>query len=260
MVLPRFICAAALACGSVFEAYAAPLPAMDTPGPSVFAVESLRPALDAIAGAWIAKGGRPIALAYGSPAGMLMQPGGASLDVVITDEAKEMDALAKAGFIAPQTRRAIIGDDLVLIAPANATEALKIISGFDLARAIGDGRLALCAPASCSAGIQARHTLETLKVWSAVESKLTETADDRAVVATVARGEARFGIAFATDAKSDSRVRIVDRFPVSTYQAVAYAVALAKASASPEAASFIAYLRSGQATRILSGLGFTVLK
>ena len=189
-----------------------------------------------------------------------MQPGGTPLDIVLTDDTKEMDALAKASFIARETRRAIVGDDLVLIAPAETTAALKIVSGFDLARAIGDGKLAVCAPASCAAGMHARRTLQTLKVWSAVESKLAETADDRAAVATVARGEARFGIAFATDAKMDGRVKVLDRFPVSTYQAVGYAVALAKTSTSPEAASFIAYLRSGQATRIWSGLGFSVLR
>lgn len=237
-------------------------------GPAVIADEILKPALDAIGAAWAAGSRRPAALSYvsstvpyGPPVPLrILVAAGMPADVVLSGDTREMDALAKAGLIVPQTRRAIIGDDLVLIAPADAAVTLRIASGFDLARAAGEGKLALCAPFACAAGSSGRQALERLKVWSAVQPVLSETADERATLRAVGRGEAHFGIVYAAEAKADAKVKVVDVFPVSTYEAVNYAVALARASRSPDAASFIAFLRSGQATRILSGFGFAVLR
>ncbi len=229
-------------------------------GPVVMAVESLKPALDAIAAAWVAKGGRAVTFVYG-PSGVLAarRAGGAPVDIVLSDDPKEMDALAKAGLIAPGTRRPIIGNDLVLVAPAGAPVILRIASGFNLAAAVGDGRLALCAPATCPAGHHGQAALETLKAWNAVQPKLVRGPDEASTLGMVGQGGARFGIVFAASARADTKVRVVDTFPVSTYPAVRYAVALSKASRSPDAAAFVAYLRSSQATRILDGLGFAVL-
>lgn len=235
-------------------------------GPVVFAAASLQPALDAIAAAWAAKGGTPATLiydpprtGYGPPLPLRLRVAAAgAADAVITDETKELDALAKAGLIVPHTRRAIIGDDLVLVAPTDAVAALKIASGLDLAHALGEGRLALCAPASCAAGAAGRQSLERLKLWPAAQLKLLETPDARATLLAVGRGEARFGVVFAVEARADRTVKVLDTFPLSTYEPVTYAMALAKASRAPETAAFLAFLRSGQATRILTGLGFAV--
>ena len=229
--------------------------------PAVLAVESLKPALDAIAAGWTTRGGKPATLSYCAANLMASQiAGGAPPDVVISDDAAAMDGLAKAGLIASQTRRAIIGNDLVLIAPADAAATLKIASGFDLAHAVGDGKLAFCEPASCVAGRLARQSLEALKVWNAAQPKIAPTPDDQATLSMVARGEARFGIVFSAEAKADPKVRILDVFPASTYEVVRFAVALIKTSTNAEAPAFIAALRSGRSTKILTGLGYAVLR
>ena len=242
-----FLCGARAACAQT--------------APAILAVESLKPALDAFVDGWTSRSGKPATVTYGAATAMASQiAGGAAADIVISDDAAAMDGLVKAGLVVPQTRRAIIGNDLVLIAPTNAAGTLKIASGFDLARAVGDGRLALCAPASCVAGRLARQSLEALKVWDAAQPKLAPTPDGQATLAIVGRGEARFGIVFAAEAKADPKVKVLDVFPASTYEAIRFAVALVKGSTNAEAPAFIAALRSGRSTKILTGLGYAVLR
>jgi ABC-type molybdate transport system substrate-binding protein len=74
----------------------------------------------------------------------------------------------------------------------------------------------------------------------------------RAALNLVSRGEARFGIVYATDAKADPKVKVVGIFPESSYSPIVYPVALIAASANPNAAFSLAYLTVQAATKILS--------
>ena len=65
----------------------------------------------------------------------------------------------------------------------------------------------------------------------------------RAALALVARGEAALGIVYETDAKVEPNVKIVGAFPADSHPAIVYPVA-ATANAKPEAAAYLAFLRS----------------
>jgi molybdate transport system substrate-binding protein len=230
-------------------------------GPVVFAAASMKTALDAISTAWTAKGGKAPSISYGSSGTLAKQiESGAPADLFISADLKWMDYLTKAGLIRSGTRQSIIANDLVLIAPADGKESLKIASGFDLAGVLGDGKLAVCLVASCPAGIYGKQALEALKVWPSVEPKLAQADNVRAALLLVARSEAKFGIVYATDAKAEPKVRVVDAFPASTHDPIVYPIALTKDSKNPDAANFEAFMRSAEATKILSGQGFTILK
>ena len=186
----------------------------DAKGPVVFAAASMKTALDAIAAAWT-KTGKPAPVISYASSGVLAKQiaSGAPADLFISADEKWMDTLAKDKAIKPETRKALLGNSLVLVEPAGAAKTLKIAEGFDLAGAIGDGKLAVCTVSSCPAGIYGKEALTKLGVWSAVEAKLAQAENVRAALLLVARGEAKFGIVYATDAKAEPKVKVVDTLP-----------------------------------------------
>ena len=227
----------------------------------IFAAASMKTALDAIAGGWKAKTGRAPVISYASSGVLAKQiEAGAPADLFISADEKWMDVLAKDGALRPGTRETLLGNDLVLVAPAGAAGGLKITQDFDLAGALGDGRLAVCTVASCPAGIYGKEALTRLGVWAAVEPKLAQAENVRAALLLVARGEARYGIVYGTDARAEPKVKVVDTFPAASHAPIVYPIAITRDSTNPDAGAFMAYLRAPDAVGILTGQGFTILK
>ena len=108
------------------------------------------------------------------------------------------------------------------------------------------------------AGKYAKAALEKLGGWTAAESKLAMAENVRAALALVGRGEAPLGIVYETDAKVEPNVKIVGHFPEDSHPPIIYPVALT-ANAKPEAAQYLAFLRSGAAKTVFETYGFTFL-
>jgi molybdate transport system substrate-binding protein len=228
--------------------------------PVVFAAASMKTALDAVAAAWKADTGKTVSIAYASSAVLAKQiEQGAPADIFISADLKWMDYLEKAKLIRVGTRRNLLGNKLVLIEPSDADVKLEIAKGFDLAGAGGDGKIAVCMIDSCPAGIYAKETLVSLGVFAGVEPKLAQADNVRNALNLVSRGEAKFGIVYATDAKADPKVKVVGTFPASSHSPIVYPIALVAASANPDAAFFLAYLTSQAANQIFLEQGFEVL-
>ncbi len=236
-------------------------PASTADGPVVFAAASMKTALDAVATAWKAQSGKNVPISYASSAVLAKQiEQGAPADVFISADLVWMDYLDKAKLLKAGTRINLLGNALVLIEPADGTSTLKIAPNFDLASATGDGKIAVCTIASCPGGIYAKAAFEKLGVWSAVEPKLAQADNIRNALNLVARGEAKFGVVYATDAKAEPKVKVVDTFPEASHGPIVYPAALVATSANPDATAFLAYLRSQAATKIFIDQGFTILK
>jgi molybdate transport system substrate-binding protein len=246
---------------SVFGGEGAPASPPDTAAaPVVFAAASMKTALDAVAAAWKADTGKTVSIAYASSAVLAKQiEQGAPADIFISADLKWMDYLDNAKLIRAGTRRDLFGNKLVLIEPSDADATLEIAKGFDLAGAAGDGKIAVCMIDSCPAGIYAKEALESLGVFAGVEPKLAQADNVRNALNLVSRGEAKFGIVYATDARADPKVKVVGTFPASSHSAIVYPVALIAASANPDAAFFLAYLTSQAASKIFLEQGFEVL-
>jgi molybdate transport system substrate-binding protein len=95
-------------------------------------------------------------------------------------------------------------------------------------------------------------------MWPAVEKKLAMTENVRVALTLVARGEAPLGIVYETDAKVAPGVRVLGVFPPDTHPAIIYPAALT-VSAKPEAAQYLAFLRSPAAKAIFEFYGFSFL-
>jgi molybdate transport system substrate-binding protein len=256
----RFVCSL----GAMLLALVAAMPAArgdDAKGPTIFAAASMKTALDAIAADWKKQTGKAPVISYGSSGVLAKQiAAGAPADLFISADEKWMDTLVKQGAIKPETRQALLGNALVLVAPAATTPTLKIAKGFDLAGALGDGKLAVCTVSSCPAGIYGKEALQKLGVFEAVEPKLAQAENVRAALLLVARGEAKLGIVYATDARAEPKVKVVDTFPETSHAPIVYPVAVTKSSTNADAVAFEAYLRGQQATKILTEQGFTILR
>jgi molybdate transport system substrate-binding protein len=226
----------------------------------VFAAASMKTALDEAAAAWKTKTGKTASIAYASSGILAKQiEQGAPADIFISADLNWMDYLDKAKLIRSGTRRNLLGNRLVLIEPRDSDVTLQIKKGFGLAGAAGDGKIAVCTLESCPGGIYAQQALESLGVFEDVKPALAQADNIRSALNLVARGEARFGIVYASDARAEPRVKVVDTFPASSHSPIVYPAAIIAASSNPDAAFFLAFLTSQAATKIFTEQGFEML-
>jgi molybdate transport system substrate-binding protein len=235
-----------------------PLPAAaQGPGVTVFAAASLTDSLKQVAATYKARTGAAVILSFGASSTLARQiEEGAAADIFFSADTDWMDYLEKAGDIAPGTRKDLLGNRLVLVAAADAKRAPPIAPGFDLAGALGNGKLAMADPASVPAGKYGKAALTALGVWDKVAAKVVEAENVRVALEYVARGEAPFGIVYATDAKI-APVKVAGTFPENSHPPIVYPVALTKA-ASLAARAFLTFLEGPQARAIFTKAGFTV--
>jgi len=227
-------------------------------GPVVLAAASLQESLTEAANAWAAKGHAKPVISFAASSALARQVmAGAPADLFLSADEEWMDAVAKAGLLRAGTRTTLLGNRLVLIAPASSKVRLTPARGFALARALGSGRLALADPDAVPAGKYAKAALTHLGVWTSVAAKIAPAENVRAAMALVERGAAPLGIVYATDARASKAVRVVGVFPASSHPPIRYPVALLKASRSRDAAGFRAFLLSKQGRAIFVRHGFS---
>lgn len=226
----------------------------------VFAAASLQTALNAIAAEWQKETGKAVTFSFAASSALARQlEQGAPAALFASADLDWMDWAQQRNLIRAETRRTLLENTLVLIEPADRPKTdLKIEPGFRLAEALGDGRLATGNVQSVPVGRYAQQALIHLGVWDAVGPKIAGADNVRAALALVARGEARFGIVYSTDAKTQPKARVVDTFPAGSHSPILYPFAVTAASSHPDAKTFLAYLSSPAAIRIFEAEGFRV--
>jgi molybdate transport system substrate-binding protein len=239
----------------------APTGAWAQDGMVVFAAASLKNALDEIATAWSKETGKPMPrISYAASSALAKQiEQGAPADLFISADLAWMDHVEKKDLIKKDTRFNLLGNKIVLIAPRDSKTAVAVKPGFDLAKALGDGKLAMANTASVPAGKYGKAALEKLGAWDGVKDKIAQADNVRAALLLVARGEAPLGIVYATDAAAEPKVRIVGEFPADSHPPIIYPAAVTKAPKSADARAFLDYLRSSKARPAFEKQGFTVL-
>lgn len=221
---------------------------------TVFAAASLKNALDEVARLYP---GRP-RISYGASSALARQiENGAPAEVFISADLEWMDYLQRKGLLASGTRRNLLGNRLVLVAPAAAPVKLEPAPGFPILKALGGNRIALANPESVPAGKYARAALQHFKAWDRLADHVAATDNVRAALALVARGETPLGVVYQTDANAEPGVVVAGVFPAGSHPPIVYPVAALK-GAKANAASFLALLAGPQARRVFEKHGFTV--
>ncbi len=224
---------------------------------TVFAAASLKNALDEAVSAW--KGG-PVVVAYGASSTLARQvENGAPAQVFISADLDWMDYLERKGLVRKDSRRNLTGNALALITMPERTQAVAIRPGFALAALLGNGRLAIADPQSVPAGKYAKAALEKLGVWASVAGRIAPAENVRAALALVARGEAPYGIVYASDANAEPRVRVAAIFEAGLHAPIVYPAALVAPARDPRAAGFLAYLATPAVGAIFRKHGFAQL-
>ena len=234
--------------------------ALAQPAPlTVFAAASLKNALDDVDVAYTTQNHAPVRASYAASSALARQiEQGAPADAFVSADSDWMDYLAQRKLIVAASRRDVLTNHLALIAPATSSVRLSIRKGFPLAKALGDGRLAIAGP-EVPAGKYGRAALAALGVLDGVKDHLAPAENVRGALAFVAQGEAPLGIVYDTDAKTEPKVKIVGLFPDDSHPRIVYPAALVAASSNPSAAGYLAFLQGPQASAIFRRYGFIVL-
>lgn len=225
----------------------------------VFAAASLTDVLTAVGKAYEAETSKKVVFSFAASSVLARQIEAApAADIFFSADEEWMNYLETRDLIRADSRVDLLGNQLVLVAPATSILTLPVTQGFDLLGALNGGRLAIGDPESVPAGKYARTALTSLGVWSAVMDHLAQAENVRVALAYVARGEAPLGIVYKTDALAQKKVRVVGSIPEDSHPPIAYPVALTK-TAGPDAAAFLAFLGSDEAREIFAKAGFTNL-
>jgi len=232
----------------------------DDKGPVVFAAASLKGALDAADAGWTKDSGKQVVASYAASSALAKQiEQGAPADIFIPADEDWMNYLADKKLIKPDTRFDLLGNTLVLIAPKDSKIETKIAEGFPIASLLGDGHLAMANTDSVPAGKYGKAALTKLGVWDQVKDKIAQADNVRAALQLVSRGEAPLGIVYATDAKSDPNVKVIDIFPEGTHPPIIYPIAIMASSTNADAPALLAYLKSSATQSVFKDQGFKIL-
>jgi molybdate transport system substrate-binding protein len=179
---------------------------------------------------------------------------GVPADLFLSAAAKPMDDLEGNGLIAAGTRRNLLRNTLVLIAPPDSKlhdfqgltdKSIRVI-------ALGD-------PASVPAGQYGKQALISFHLWEQLNARLVLGKDVRQVLTYVETGNADAGLVYATDAMTSTKVRVIASAPESAHEPIVYPAAIVKGSRNAAAArGFIDYLASPAAQAIFQRHGFTM--
>ena len=226
----------------------------------VFAAASLTNALDEAGQLFERQGGAHTKISYAASSALAKQiESGAPADMFISADHDWMDYLEQHHLIQTATRKNLLGNRLVLVAPAESDAKAEIKPGLDLVGLLKGGRLAMADPDSVPAGKYGKAALEKLGVWNSVRAAVAPAESVRVALLFVSRRETPLGIVYATDAAADPRVKIVGVFPPDTHPPIIYPAALTADSKNASAARLLEFLGSAAAKPIFEKQGFTVL-
>lgn len=227
---------------------------------TIFAAASLKNAIDGAAAAYKAKTGTEIRTSYAGSSTLAKQiEKGAPADIFASADIDWMAYLEKRDLIQPGSRKDLLGNTLVVVANAKSpVTSLELTPGaFD--KAVGDGRWTTGTVTSVPCGIYAKEALTQLGIWSVAEPKLAQTADVRAALTFVSKGEASLGVVYQTDANVDKGVKVVATFPEDSHAPIVYPFALTKAAEGQAPRQFLTFLEGPEGRVFFEKQGFKLL-
>ncbi|MEO0372227.1 MAG: molybdate ABC transporter substrate-binding protein, partial [Pseudomonadota bacterium] len=195
---------------------------------TIFAAASLKTALDEV----MEDSGATISYAASSTLARQIERG-APADIVILANKTWMDHLNATGQLSPDTRRDLLGNELVLVASSDMMFIMQADRPVDAI--IGEDRIATALVDAVPAGIYANQALTTLGIWERLSLQIVQTDNVRAALRLVALGEVPFGIVYASDVVAEPRVQVVHRFDPAHHDPIVYPLAIVAGHDTPDA-------------------------
>ena len=224
---------------------------------TVLGAASLTQVLTEIGKQYENKTGLPIKTSFANSAVLAKQiENGIPADIFISADTQWLDYIGAKGKIINNSRRDLLTNNLVLIAPKGQGFHFEFNNN-DLASAFS-GKLCTGETNTVPVGQYAKQALEKLNLWNGIKARLMGAENVRAALTFVERGECAAGIVYYTDARNNSKIEIIATFPKNSHAPIIYPMALISQSA--PAAQFFNYLGSDEAMAIFIKYGFGVLK
>ncbi len=203
---------------------------------------------------WRATGAAPLRVSLDATSRLVGQLSrGAPFDLIVTADEEWMEEARTTGRVGPT--RAVASNRLVLVAGARSPVARgEAVLETEIAALLRSGTAPLAlAGEEVPAGRYAREALAWLGVDpSALARPVATGGSVRTALEWVARGEAEYGIVYASDAAADSAVRTVYRFPSEAHTPIRYWAA----SVEGRGDALLDWLGGAEAAGVLRAGGF----
>ncbi|MDJ0898965.1 MAG: molybdate ABC transporter substrate-binding protein [Xenococcus sp. MO_188.B8] len=185
---------------------------------------------------------------------------GAPVDIFISAAVTKMDALEKQDLLLRETRRDLLKNQIVLVAPkSNKNNSLQLDS-FDDLTTNKITMIALGEPNSVPVGQYAQEVLTSFEIANKVNSQAVYAKDVRQVLNYVTTGNVDAGIVYRTDAQVSDNVKIVATAPETSHSPVIYPIAVIKDSDNSDAASeLIEFLTTPEVQTVFEEYGFDLV-
>ncbi len=181
---------------------------------------------------------------------------GAPADLFISAGKSQMDALSQKGLIIEESRKDLLGNELVLVAGKNST-----LAGFEGLTGESVKKVSIGTPETVPAGQYAKETLTTLKLWDQLQTKMVLAKDVRQVLTYVETGNVDAGLVYRTDAATSTSVKVVAAAPAGSNKPILYPMALIKSTKyQKQTEDFAKFLQGDDAAKIFEKYGFKVIK
>ncbi|MFL6541017.1 MAG: molybdate ABC transporter substrate-binding protein [Chthoniobacterales bacterium] len=222
---------------------------------SVYAASSLTDALREIGMRFEKQTGDHVLFNFAASTTLARQiEAGAPAEIFFSADDAQMNGLEQSGRIESGSRRDLLSNVLVIVAPNQSNLQLK--SARDL---LSVTRIAVGDPKLVPVGVYTRAYLEKQGLWAELEPKIVPTDNVRAGLAVVEAGNADVAFVYRTDGERSKKVKIIFIVPVGEAPRINYPVALVKQEKrSAGAEKFLNYLASDETLRVFEKFGFLV--
>lgn len=178
---------------------------------------------------------------------------GAPVDIFISASPQQMDALQKKDLLMSETRKNLLKNQLVLVAPNSSA----LVSNFKDLASNRVKKIALGEPQTVPVGKYAQEVLNFFQIADRLEEKVIFAKDVRQVLTYVERGDVDAGIVYKTDALQSTKVKIVAVAPETSHAPIIYPAAVIKGSKNlPKAKEYVEFLASSRAASVFQKYGF----
>ena len=222
----------------------------------IYAAASTRNAVDELIKQFPTQNNVQVSAVYGATSALARQIiDGAPAALFLSANKAWMRETVNMGLIV--RHKNVFSNRLVVISSKDFSINFKISSGNDIIRALQNERLAVAEVSAVPAGIYSQQAMETLNIWPALRDKLAQSANVRAALALVERGETPLGFVYQTDAKASPYVHLEWKIPEHAHDRILYPIGLHKNfENNPQAKQLFSFFSSPKGQEIFSQFGF----
>ena len=221
----------------------------------VFAAASLTDVLTELGEDYEAETGTKVLFNFGASQQLARQIiDGAPADLMVSAGRQPVDLLIERDWLASEPVD-LLGNELVVVARRGFAHPPADLAGLTAGSVAS---VSIPDPDLSPAGSYAREAMTSLGMWEQLSDKMVPTADVRAALTNVERGNTDLAIVYRTDALSGEGLVILDIVDAGSHSPIVYPIALIARGERAEAARrFASYLTGTRAERAFSRYGFS---